>query len=265
MKKYFTLIELLVVIAIIAILAAMLLPALGKVKDVALQAQCSGNLKQLLQANDSYGNTFNCYSPRKIQITDPAQTQDVYFKNYYTRYWYSLLGPELGWKPTSPNRQDVCLYTPNGEECKKTIFQCPKYDLTSGKGDLSYNNTFFYSNFGYRFTTPEISDTNQKWIIASKVKHPSARGTVAEGTQYLFSGTGNYASHPKAPTHSWVSGERYQDYTLGRHNGKQNVGFFDGHIEVLTNQEFSKFATWDGAEVYGNVSLNGRKLFDFMN
>jgi prepilin-type N-terminal cleavage/methylation domain-containing protein/prepilin-type processing-associated H-X9-DG protein len=120
----FTLIELLVVIAIIAILAAMLLPALAKAKEKARATTCLNNLKQWGAATFMYSNGNNDTLPPDGDANPPPYTG-----------WYELLPPEIGLQPYSK----MPWATVANAEPSKSIFICPTNPRRSNG-----NNLFHY-------------------------------------------------------------------------------------------------------------------------
>ena len=108
MRRHFTLIELLIVIAIIAILAAMLLPALGKVKALSHSVSCSSNLKQMYYP-------FEQYSADNGGITLPFCVRVDNVSVVWAKMLFKTMNlPEDGW--TWLDRKKSSLFS---------IFYCP--------------------------------------------------------------------------------------------------------------------------------------------
>jgi prepilin-type N-terminal cleavage/methylation domain-containing protein len=126
----FTLIELLVVIAIIAILAAMLLPALASAKERGLRASCLNNVKQLLLGSNIYATDFSDTLP---PVWLPSHAFNQCSAEHYGRYVYTDPNGTAGLKvskTTTANNtyQNLGFLYPANYAGDGTVFFCPSYN-----------------------------------------------------------------------------------------------------------------------------------------
>ena len=117
----FTLIELLVVIAIIAILAAMLLPSLGRAKNKAQQVKCASNLKQMNLAHFMYVGDFGRSVPYDLgNSLWMAKLMDYQAKVHLVRYCPSAPEPRyrVNRNPLNPDygtADETWIWRTNGD------------------------------------------------------------------------------------------------------------------------------------------------------
>lgn len=235
----FTLIELLVVIAIIAILAAMLLPALAKAKQRAYAASCMNNLRQVALFMQFYtDNNREVFPAHRDAIQDPNLPA-------VNNWW----GPQI--------------VTYGGG--RSNLFHCPaihgiqklpdgttwKWTFDRNLVGYGYNSEFLGLDMAHpnptEYRVGRILFSSYRNFKRTSIKQPSENLEICD-SEPLVDGTwssscwwADAGEHP---------GDGYEGVSMSRHNERGNVVFADDHVESRKDSQINPpVDPWDGSSL----------------
>jgi prepilin-type processing-associated H-X9-DG protein/prepilin-type N-terminal cleavage/methylation domain-containing protein len=237
-KHGFTLVELLVVIGIIAVLIAILLPALNKARVAGKTVQCLSNLRQIGQASTFYSDTYKGVIVFPQDLAGSAGRYNGEFVNDPTSrnktvFWFQFLSMNI-------NRK-------SGRTTSSHVFtKCPEWqglNLGTGSEDHSkpgygMSRRWFSPDFRDYYTIPDAQNAGldgqgrpvtrpaPPWKI-TQVKHPSER--------IVFGDSKNTWLDPATTGWDLVAPTASGD--IKRHGKRANYLFADGHAASLNGRD----------------------------
>ncbi|HEV2293508.1 MAG TPA: prepilin-type N-terminal cleavage/methylation domain-containing protein [Tepidisphaeraceae bacterium] len=226
-RHAFTLVELLVVIGIIALLIAILLPALNKAREASKAANCLSNLRQINTAFILFAHDNKGFLPQIGSAGTGAQAFTIDGTNYNVPVrWFG------GWYG-SPAR----FYAPAAMLAKywgtASVAGCPSFEVDDvmrpqyGPVDYAYNAIFarhkdwplggtFRNGLGVKLS--RIRRSSEKAVVWDSARLNNGR---LDRTPWGYPTTGN------------VNNDKHDPNFHGRHNRRGNVGWADGSVTAV--------------------------------
>jgi prepilin-type N-terminal cleavage/methylation domain-containing protein len=234
-KFGFTLVELLVVIGVVAILGSLLLPALVRAKEQGRTARCGSNVRQMMVAMRMYVDDFGCY---------PAVYR--WEESGYTKDWQEVLAPYLSLQspyvlPEEPPAEYLTTVS---------VFKCPSYKEYGSRCYADGGGLAFvpWSMYGYNSQSPYALSRSAVGPDDSDTSY-TGEAMIARPAEMIAIGDADLVAYEKPMT---VVGkidlqyipikyrqgnaalfEREQKAVKERHNGRELIGFCDGHAESI--------------------------------
>lgn len=237
MRKAFTLIELLVVVAIIAVLVALLLPAVAQTREVARATTCLNNMRELGKASELYANSYN------EQLVSYGIDHGWLHSQYKQVSWLWTLSQEYGNQlvarcPSDRSRWWGQSVTLNGVEMRRmtsygiNLYTAARIAFTDGSGSGPYDR---------RNMCERPSSTIYLAEITQGIEGPSGSELGNPITDHIHVDYWDITCKNYDPPRMDVDGDGDQDpydtaagiVAVRQHFDKANYTFMDGHVEPL--------------------------------
>ncbi len=212
MKRKFTLIELLVVIAIIAILAAILLPALSNSRKRARDLKCFSNSKQLGTAYASYVDDYRGFIPLSGQGLSDMASETV------------------GASPNVPKLLRVYLGRPDFK-ITDALERMPLFECSELRFDTATTNKFYIGKWLNGLV--HFGSTNKTGVKYNRIKSPSGKTLLL--CELDLNRNGSIMFRPKGNSGDASS---FDLRSGGHSNGTSGFLFADGHVTALRRNQW---------------------------